>query len=84
MFNIIIKNIYEGKYEVTGNMVDDASAALTGYLPMEYHLITSGANVVDGYSPIIGGIMYQFLVQDQLLIMEVMGLFLHLILLQTK
>lgn len=55
LFNIIIKNIYEGKYEVTGNMVDDASAALSGYLPMEYHLITSGANVVDGYSPIIGG-----------------------------
>lgn len=51
LFNILAKNKYDGKYVVSGTMVDNANAALTGYLPMNYHLITSGANSVDGWDP---------------------------------
>ncbi len=51
LFNILAKNKYDGKYVVTGTMVDYANAALTGVFPMNYHLITSGANSVDGWDP---------------------------------
>ena len=32
-------------------MADAANPALTGYFPMNYHLITAGANNVDGFDP---------------------------------
>ena len=51
MFNV--KNKYDGEYEVTGTMVDHASAGLTGYFPMKYWLITAGSKVVDGYDPVV-------------------------------
>ncbi|MDZ4707103.1 MAG: DUF1735 domain-containing protein [Saprospiraceae bacterium] len=51
LFNILVKNDYDGIYKVTGTMVDYVSAALTGYFPMNYHLVTSGAVTVDGYDP---------------------------------
>jgi hypothetical protein len=50
MFNV--KNKYDGEYEVTGTMVDHA-AALTGYFPMKYWLITTGARSVDGFDPVV-------------------------------
>ena len=51
LFNILVKNDYDGVYDVTGTMVDYVSSALTGYFPMKYHLVTSGAVTVDGYDP---------------------------------
>jgi len=51
LFNILVKNDYDGIYKVTGTMTDYVSSALTGYFPMNYHLVTSGAVTVDGYDP---------------------------------
>jgi hypothetical protein len=51
LFNILVKNDYDGIYKVTGTMVDYANATLTGYFPMNFHLVTSGAVTVDGYDP---------------------------------
>lgn len=48
--NVLIKNDYDGAYEVTGTMTD-AAAALEGLFPMNYHLITTGASSVAGWDP---------------------------------
>ncbi|WP_373550936.1 DUF1735 domain-containing protein [Haliscomenobacter sp.] len=48
VFNIVAKNQYDGIYEVTGTMVDNASAALTGLFPVKYALITLGPGTVEG------------------------------------
>lgn len=47
---VLVKNAWDGAYEVTGNMKDEA-AALFGLFPMNFHLVTSGATTVDGYDP---------------------------------
>ena len=49
--NPLIKNVYDGVYEVTGTMVDAASATLSGLFPMNYHLLTTGAASVAGWDP---------------------------------
>ncbi len=49
--NPLIKNVYDGVYEVTGSMVDAGSAALGGLFPMNYHLLTTGATSVAGWDP---------------------------------
>ncbi|MBK8652705.1 MAG: DUF1735 domain-containing protein [Haliscomenobacter sp.] len=51
IFPIALKNKYDGRYEVTGTMVDFASASLTGYFPMNYDLITLGPGTVQGFDP---------------------------------
>ena len=48
--NVLVKNKYDGAYEVTGTMAD-AGAALTGLFPMNYHLITTGEKTVAGFDP---------------------------------
>ncbi|HEY8398198.1 MAG TPA: DUF1735 domain-containing protein [Flavihumibacter sp.] len=48
---VLVKNEWDGVYEVTGTMKDEA-AALDGVFPMTYHLITAGANVVEGYEAV--------------------------------
>jgi hypothetical protein len=53
MFNV--KNKYDARYTVTGTMVDNASASLTGYFPMTYDLVTAGTQVVEGFDPFIWG-----------------------------
>ena len=40
--NILVKNKYDGHYQVTGTMVDYSNAGLTGDYPMDVYLITSG------------------------------------------
>lgn len=50
MVKVLVKNAWDGAYEVTGNMVD-ANPANSGFFPFDYHLVTSGANTVDGFSP---------------------------------
>ena len=49
--NVLIKNSWDGAYEVTGTMVDAANGALVGDFPIDYHLVTRGASRVAGYSP---------------------------------
>jgi len=46
---VLAKNKYDGLYEVTANspMVDVANAALVGYYPFKYKLITTGEHTVD-------------------------------------
>lgn len=39
---ISVKNKWDGKYEITGTMVDVANSALTGFYPLEWDLVTSG------------------------------------------
>jgi hypothetical protein len=39
-----VKNIYDGLYTVTGTMVDQANAAITGRYPTDYYLQTESAN----------------------------------------
>lgn len=51
MFNV--KNKYDGRYTVTGTMVDAANATLTGYFPMTYDLITAGTSIVEGFDPVV-------------------------------
>ena len=53
VLNFTVKNKWDGEYEVTGTMVDASSSALTGYFPMTYHLITSGALTADGFDPVV-------------------------------
>jgi len=48
VFPIAVKNIYDGTYEITGTMVDAASAALTGKFPLKYNLVTLGPSTVEG------------------------------------
>ena len=51
IINVLVKNKFDGVYEVTGTMVDAANAALTGLFPFEYHLITTGERTVAGFDP---------------------------------
>lgn len=53
--NPLVKNKYDGNYEVTGTMVDAANSALTPDFPMDYDLITTGERSVIGWSPKWGG-----------------------------
>lgn len=46
VIQIVIKNKYDGVYSATGNMVDTFNPALTGYYPLTWELVTSGANQV--------------------------------------
>ena len=48
--NVLVKNKYDGNYEVTGTMVDNANSALTADYPMDYDLITTGERSVIGWS----------------------------------
>jgi len=53
LFYFTVKNKYDGRYTVNGSMEDKANAALTGYFPMTYDMITAGAKVVDGFDPVV-------------------------------
>lgn len=53
--NILIKNGFDGAYEVTGSMTDAANSALVGVFPMNYHLVTTGEKSVIGYDNDIWG-----------------------------
>lgn len=50
LVKVLVKNIWDGAYELTGSMNDIANSALTADYPTEFHLITSGATTVDGWS----------------------------------
>lgn len=60
-YNIGVKNIYDGHYKVTGNMVDYANAALTGAYPMDVELITSGPNSVQLFDNATGAVTHSIM-----------------------
>src|SRR5690606_30176490 len=49
--SILIKNDYDGVYNLTGDMVDAAVAEISGMFDVDYHLVTTGANTVLGWDP---------------------------------
>lgn len=53
-----IKNKYDGKYTMTGTMVDLTSATLTGNYPADVELRTSGISSVQLYDVAIGGVFH--------------------------
>lgn len=55
VYAFTVKNRFDGEYTVTGTMVDAANANISGYFPMKYWLITTGANTVDGFDPVVWG-----------------------------
>lgn len=46
LYTINAKNKYDGRYTVTGTMVDAANAALTGLYPMTWDLVSNGSKQV--------------------------------------
>jgi hypothetical protein len=40
---VLVKNKFDGKYEVTGTLVDLANSTITGNYPMSVNLVTTGA-----------------------------------------
>jgi len=61
VYSFGVRNVYDGKFTVTGTLVDAASSAITGRFPMSVGLITSGANTVRLYDYAIGGIYHSIL-----------------------
>jgi hypothetical protein len=46
---IAIKNKYDGRYTVTGTMVDLTNSALTGYYPLNWELVTTSGSTNSVY-----------------------------------
>lgn len=46
LYYVSVKNKYDGKYLITGSMVDAANSNLTGYYPWTAYLVTTGPNSV--------------------------------------
>ncbi len=61
LYNIQVKNKYDGVYTVTGTMVDGVNSALTGSYPRTVDLITQGASTVAYYDTGIGNFAHSIL-----------------------
>lgn len=59
--NVVVKNKYDGVYEVTGHMVDLAVAAITETYPLTWELRTTGANTLSVFDQEIGTQTHQIL-----------------------
>ncbi|MBA3283714.1 MAG: DUF1735 domain-containing protein [Nitrosopumilus sp.] len=46
---ISVKNEWDGVYEITGTMVDNSNATLTGFYPLNWDLVTSGPNQITAF-----------------------------------
>jgi len=44
IYNVQVKNVYDGQYTVTGTLTDNTTAAITGSYPETVDLITEGAS----------------------------------------
>ncbi len=49
---VLVKNIYDGIYSMTGNLVDATVPAISGFYPEEIQLITTGSNSVAMFYPV--------------------------------
>ena len=49
IYQILAENRFDGRYEVTGTMVDFSNATLVGEYPLKWDLVTNGANQVIVY-----------------------------------
>jgi Domain of unknown function (DUF1735) len=54
MIKVLVKNTWDGAYELSGSMNDAVNPGLSADYPNVYHLVTSGATTVDGYYPAAG------------------------------
>lgn len=61
LYQIGVKNKYDGHYQVTGSMTDFSSAGLTGDYPMDVFLVTAGPNSVYMYDNKWGGAAHSIL-----------------------
>lgn len=61
LYNIQVKNKYDGVYVVTGTMVDATNAALTANYPRTVNLITQGASTVAYFDTGIGNYAHSIL-----------------------
>jgi hypothetical protein len=61
MVFLSVKNKYDGKYTVTGSMIDAANGGLTGDYPWSVEFHTSGPNTVQVYDVGIGGVYHGIL-----------------------
>ena len=60
MANIGAKNQFDGKYSVTGTMVDLTNAAFVGYYPKGVELVTQGLSTDAYFDEALGGFGYVF------------------------
>jgi len=60
MLNIGAKNQFDGKYSVTGTMVDLTNAAFVGYYPKGVSLVTQGLSTDAYFDAALGGFGYVF------------------------
>jgi Domain of unknown function (DUF1735) len=51
LVKVLVKNAWDGAYELTGGMNDVVNTALSADYPHAYNLVTSGATTVDGEYP---------------------------------
>jgi hypothetical protein len=58
LVRVLSRNDWDGIYTVTGTMVDDANATLSGWYPHTIRLITSSGSVCSVYDETIGGYYY--------------------------
>lgn len=54
LYNVQVKNIWDGQYTVTGSMNDVVNSALTGAYPITANLVTTGATTDVMYSTTFG------------------------------
>jgi hypothetical protein len=55
IYSFAARNVYDGVYTMTGTMTDHASAALTGYYPLDMDLITYSGNSIALFDPNVAG-----------------------------
>lgn len=60
MINIGAKNVFDGKYSVTGTFVDLTNPAFTGYYPKTVSLVTQGLSTDAYFDNTLGGFGYVF------------------------
>lgn len=51
IFSFAVRNVYDGIYEMSGTMTDNASASITGYYPLNMRLITYSGDAIALYDP---------------------------------
>lgn len=52
IYSFAVRNIYDGVYEMTGTLVDNASSSITGKYPVEANLITYSGNQIALWDPV--------------------------------
>lgn len=51
IYSFAVRNVFDGIYEMTGTLLDNASSTISGYYPVEVQLITYSGNSVALWDP---------------------------------